>query len=143
MKAKIAAAIALVVAGLGFLAEEIASHFGQLGGEAIVNGWHTHELQKRYHETAEELNRRTPMDAGNGIRLDSVDAANMTLTYHYTALDIPADIDAAGAAVKAQAKTNYCGGTTPFKNDGVAVAMKYVDASGNPVYDFRIAPGDC
>ncbi len=143
MKAKIVAAIALVIAGLGYLAEELASHFGQLGGEAIVNGWHTRELQKRYQEMAEQLNHQAPMDVGNGIRLDSVDTANMTLTYHYTALNVPADIEAAGLAVKEQAKSNYCGGSTPFKNDGVAVSMKYVDVKGNPIYDFRIAPGDC
>jgi hypothetical protein len=143
MRAKIVAIVALIVAGLGYVAEELASHFGQLGGEAIVNGWHTHELQKRYQETADELNRRTPMDVGNGIRLDSVDAANMTLTYHYTALSVPADIAAAGSAVKEQAKSNYCEGKTPFRNDGVAIAMKYVNATGNQIYDFRIAPGDC
>jgi hypothetical protein len=114
-----------------------------MGGEAIVNGWHTHKLQKRYQETADQINSKTPMDVGNGIRLDAVDADNMTLTYHYTALKVPDDINAAGAAVKDQAKANYCGGSTRFKSDGVAVAMKYVDGSGNPIFDFRIAPGDC
>lgn len=143
MKAKVLALVALGVAGLGYLAEELAQHAGFLAGEGMANGWRNAQIEKRYQDVADGLNRKTPVDAGNGIRLDTVDASNMTVTYHYTVLQMPPDVSEAGAAVKGQAKTKYCADTTTFKGDGVALAMKYVDTSGNPVFDFRISPDDC
>lgn len=143
MKAKVLAFVALVVAGLGYLAEELAQHAGFLAGEGMANGWRNAQIEKRYRDVADDLNRKAPMDVGNGIRLDTVDASNMTVTYHYTVLEMPPDINEAGAAVKAQAKTKYCADTTTFKGDGVAMAMSYVNTTGNPVFDFRISPNDC
>ncbi len=143
MKAKMWALVVLLVAGLGYLAEELANHAGFMAGEGLVNGWRNAEIQKRYQDVADGMNSKAPIDVGNGIRLTSVDAANMTVTYHYTVLEMPPVISAAGAAVKEQAQTKYCSDTTAFKGDGVGVAMIYVDTTGSPVFDFRISPNDC
>lgn len=55
----------------------------------------------------------------------------------------PSDLEQMGADMKQKAASSYCGSMMPFRNDGVAVAMKYVDTSGASVFELRVTPQDC
>lgn len=145
MKAKAWAALAAIGAFLSFLAVELAQHFGFIAGEQLHQTWSNSQIEARYRQIADQMNQKVPMQADAITRLDSVEAADMTLTYNYTLLETPSpsDIDTLGANIKQKARDNYCNTTVTFRNDGVAVAMKYVDVNGNSLYALRIAPEDC
>ncbi|MGQ0457714.1 MAG: hypothetical protein ACT4OU_11700 [Hyphomicrobium sp.] len=145
MKAKFLAVLAVVGAVLSFLAVELAQHFGFIAGEQLYKGWRNAEIEQRYREVAADLNQKVPIQADEITRLDSVQAADMTVTYNYTLLQVPpvSEIETLGANMTQKAKDNYCGPTVKFRNDGVAVAMNYVDTNGNSVFALRIAPEDC
>ncbi|MFN0217490.1 MAG: hypothetical protein ACKVP4_01615 [Hyphomicrobium sp.] len=145
MKAKVLAVLAIVGAALSFLAVELAQHFGFIAGEQLYKGWRNAEIEQRYREVAADLNQKVPMQADEITRLDSVQAADMTVTYNYTMLQVPpaSEIETLRGNMIQKAKDNYCGTTVRFRDDGVGVAMTYVDANGNSIFALRIAPEDC
>ena len=116
-----------------------------IAGEKLHEGWRNAAIESRYRQVAEDMNRKVPFLADAITRLDSVEAADMTVTYNYTVLQTPSqpDVERFGADVKQKAVGHYCGPATAFRNDGVAVAMKYVDTSGNALFAFRVTSQDC
>jgi len=108
-------------------------------------------VDRELKEAAANMNKMTPQNLGEGVRLDSVSAAEgKTLKYSYTLTNdvkddlLPEEIEDYKAAARDEALKSIKNSPDMknFRDNNITLKYVYYDKNGKQTTDFSVSPAD-